>query len=53
MKNRTNETKYRVLSFIYDTFMGNRWFLQARKRAFSLVDFQKGQRVLLVGIRTG
>ncbi|MCP8970023.1 methyltransferase domain-containing protein [Ectobacillus ponti] len=53
MKNESNRRKYRLLSAIYDQLMGNRWFVQARKRAFSLLPFAKGQEVLLVGVGTG
>lgn len=53
MKNNTNIQKYKILSPIYDFLMGNRLFRNARKRAFSLLDFKPGNKLLLVGVGTG
>jgi phosphatidylethanolamine/phosphatidyl-N-methylethanolamine N-methyltransferase len=53
MKNRTNVTKYKLLSPVYNLLMDNALFLQARKRAFSLLPHQPGQHMLLVGVGTG
>jgi len=53
MKNATNLIKYKIWAPIYDPIMGNRLFRRARKRAFSLLGFQAGQKMLLVGVGTG
>ncbi|MFD2616468.1 class I SAM-dependent methyltransferase [Terrilactibacillus laevilacticus] len=53
MKNATNQIKYKLLSVIYDKIMRNRWFHRARKKAFSKIEYQEGQKVLLVGVGTG
>ncbi|MFI8708516.1 class I SAM-dependent methyltransferase [Bacillus sp. NPDC077411] len=53
MKNKQNQKIYKLWSHFYDLFMQNRFFIQARKRAFSLVSFTENQQVLLVGVGTG
>ncbi len=53
MKNKQNQKIYKVWSTFYDFFMQNRFFIKARKRAFSLVPFTKHQKILLVGVGTG
>jgi len=53
MKNTTNVDKYRRLAPIYDLFMKNRLFLNARSKAFALLNIKPDDRVLLVGIGTG
>ncbi|MGG0240250.1 class I SAM-dependent methyltransferase [Bacillus rhizoplanae] len=53
MKNKQNQKIYKRLSSFYDLFMQNRFFIQARKRALSLIPFTENQKILLVGVGTG
>ena len=53
MNNYTNVIKYKFLAPVYDTLIGNHFFVEARRKGFSLLEFQPGQNVLLVGIGTG
>lgn len=53
MNNLTNIIKYTLLAPVYDVLMGDRIFGKARKKAFSLLNFEAGQKILLVGIGTG
>ncbi|UOR12107.1 hypothetical protein [Halobacillus amylolyticus] len=53
MKNTSNQTKYKLLAPAYDLFMGNRFFLNARKKAFENIQFKGNDRVLLAGVGTG
>ncbi|MCP1122340.1 SAM-dependent methyltransferase [Bacillus sp. AFS018417] len=53
MKNKQNQKIYKILSSFYDLFMQNRFFIEARKRALSLIPFTENQKILLVGVGTG
>lgn len=53
MNNLTNVIKYRLLAPVYDVLLGGRIFGEARKKALSLLRFEAGQKVLLVGVGTG
>ncbi|MNR75538.1 putative methyltransferase YcgJ [compost metagenome] len=53
MKNRTNQTKYRILAPVYDHLMGHRNFRTARQRALTLLEIEPSDRILLVGVGTG
>lgn len=52
MKNSTNITKYKLLSYIYDLFFRN-LFIKARHTAFSTFNIKNNKKVLLVGVGTG
>lgn len=53
MNNYTNVIKYKLLAPVYDILVGNRMFIEARKKGFALLQFQPGENVLLVGLGTG
>ena len=52
MSNRWNQIIYRLWAPIYDSTV-NLIFLPGRKRALQLLDLQRGEKVLLVGVGTG
>lgn len=52
MTNRWNQIIYRLWAPVYDSTV-NRIFLPGRKRALQLLDLQRGEKVLLVGVGTG
>ncbi len=52
MTNRWNQSIYRLWAPIYDSTV-NRIFMPGRKRAMELLDLQRGERVLIVGVGTG
>ena len=52
MSNRWNQFIYRLWAPNYDSTV-NRIFLPGRKRALQLLDLQRGEKVLLVGVGTG
>lgn len=52
MTNRWNQIIYRLWAPIYDSTV-NRLFILGRKRALEILDLQRGEKVLLVGIGTG
>lgn len=53
MNNRWNQLIYKGWSPIYDFFFNTGAFLKARQEVFRIFQFQKGQRVLFVGVGTG
>lgn len=53
MNNYTNVIKYKLLAPVYDILVGNRVFIEARRKGFALLRFQPGENVLLVGLGTG
>ncbi|MCL4441157.1 MAG: methyltransferase domain-containing protein [Firmicutes bacterium] len=53
MNNYTNVIKYKFLAPVYDTLIGNRIFVEARRKGFALLEFQPGESILLVGVGTG
>lgn len=52
MSNRWNQFIYRLWAPIYDSTV-NRIFMPGRKRALQLLDLQRGEKVLLLGVGTG
>ena len=52
MSNRWNQFIYRLWAPIYDSTVDH-LFLPGRKRALQLLDLQRGEKVLLVGVGTG
>ena len=52
MSNRWNRFIYRLWAPIYDSTV-DRLFLSGRTRAMELLDLQRGETVLLVGVGTG
>ncbi len=52
MTNRWNQFIYRLWAPIYDSTV-NHLFMHGRKRALELLNLQRGEKVLLVGIGTG
>ncbi len=52
MSNRWNRFIYRLWAPVYDSTV-NRIFAPGRKRALALLNLQRGEKVLLVGIGTG
>jgi phosphatidylethanolamine/phosphatidyl-N-methylethanolamine N-methyltransferase len=53
MNNHWNQFIYRLWSPVYDSIFNKGPFLKARKRVFSSVPFQRGDKVLFVGVGTG
>ena len=53
MNNSWNKVIYKIGSPIYDKFFNSGIFLNARKRIFQSVPFNKGQKILFVGVGTG
>ncbi|MDF2536847.1 MAG: hypothetical protein K0R18_3009 [Bacillales bacterium] len=53
MNNDSNIKKYKILSHVYDSFMGIKVFRTARKKALSLLPLKKNDEILLVGVGTG
>jgi len=52
MKNKSNKTKYALLTPVYDIAFGP-LFKKARKRAISLVPIKDNEEVLVIGVGTG
>jgi ubiquinone/menaquinone biosynthesis C-methylase UbiE len=52
MTNRWNQFIYRLWAPIYDSTV-NHFFMPGRKRAMELLNLQRGEKVLLVGVGTG
>lgn len=52
MTNRWNQFIYRLWAPIYDSTV-NRVFLPGRKRALQLLNLQRGEKVVLLGVGTG
>ena len=52
MTNRWNQSIYRLWAPIYDSTV-NRIFMPGRKRAMELLNLQRDERVLMVGVGTG
>ncbi len=52
MKNKSNKTKYALLTPVYDIAFGP-LFKKARKKAISLVPIKENQEVLVIGVGTG
>lgn len=53
MNNQWNQWIYRIWSPVYDQLFNKGPFLKARRKVFDLVPFQKGDKVLFVGVGTG
>ncbi len=53
MNNKLNTIIYKLWSPFYDKFFNSGDFLTARKRLFENVKFEKGDRLLFVGVGTG
>jgi hypothetical protein len=52
MTNRWNRLIYRLWAPVYDSTL-NHFFMPGRRRALELLDLQRGEKVLLVGVGTG
>jgi ubiquinone/menaquinone biosynthesis C-methylase UbiE len=52
MTNRWNRLIYRLWAPVYDSTVDH-FFMPGRKRALELIDLQRGEKVLLVGVGTG
>ena len=52
MTNRWNQIIYRLWAPIYDSTVDH-FFMPGRKRALELLDLQRGEKVLLLGVGTG
>ena len=53
MNNSWNKVIYKIGSPIYDKFFNSGIFLNARKRIFQLIPFNREQKILFVGVGTG
>lgn len=53
MNNSWNKFIYKIGSPIYDKFFNSGIFLNARKQVLQSIPFQKGQKILFVGVGTG
>ena len=53
MNNAWNKVIYKIGSPVYDRFFYSGIFLDARKQVFQSIPFEKGQKVLFVGVGTG
>lgn len=53
MNNQWNRLVYKGWAPVYDHFFNKGPFAKARKNVFQSLSFQKGQKVLLVGVGTG
>ena len=53
MNNAWNKVIYKIGSPVYDRFFNSGIFLDARKQVFQSIPFEKGQKVLFVGVGTG
>jgi len=53
MNNRWNRFIYKLWAPLYDRVFNAGAFAGARVKTFSGIDFEPGQRVLLVGVGTG
>lgn len=53
MNNQWNQWIYRLWSPVYDYFFNKGPFLRARIKVFSSLPFQRGDKVLFVGVGTG
>ncbi|SEM74107.1 class I SAM-dependent methyltransferase [Lihuaxuella thermophila] len=53
MDNRWNKAVYKLWSPLYDLFFNAGMFLDAREKVFEDIEFESGQKTLLVGVGTG
>ncbi|MCA1322405.1 class I SAM-dependent methyltransferase [Bacillus tianshenii] len=53
MNNPWNKVIYKIWAPVYDKLFNSGSFLQARKEIFQELPFEKGQKILFVGVGTG